>query len=83
MMKTEICLGFGLGLAAGVLLMNNCKRVRQTVADTQDAVVEKIEAKKNEMMSRKLANEFASDASGVSDTPKKPAVKKRATKKSK
>ena len=69
-MKTEICLGFGLGLAAGVLLMNNCKRVRQTVADTQDAVVEKVEAKKNEMKARNLDSEFASDNAIGSGAPK-------------
>lgn len=56
---TYIC--FGLGMAAGALVMHNCKKVRKTVADAQDAVVEKIESKKQEIFEYGMEPESAGD----------------------
>jgi len=45
---TGICIGFGFlaGVVTGALLMNNSKRARETVSNTQDTVVEKIQNRK-------------------------------------
>jgi len=66
-MKSEICfgVGLGLGLMAGLLVMNNCKSVRQKVADTQNTVFERLEQKKREMASKAAAHEFAEDVADI------------------
>ena len=43
-------LGAGLGVLGGMLLMNNCRRVRIRVGDIQDAVCDKIEDKRRELV---------------------------------
>lgn len=61
MFKCELWLGLGLGVAlgalGGMLIMNNCQRVRLKVADMQDMVSDKIEAKKRAMVEKKAAKE--------------------------
>ena len=63
MMNSNLCFGIGLGIgfAAGLLLMNNCKPVRNKVAEAQDVVVEKFENKKREMTEKAVKNEFSED----------------------
>ena len=48
-MKIGWMIGFGLGMAAGALVVHNCKKARQKVAETQNAVVQKIEEKNKQM----------------------------------
>ena len=56
---SEMWLGFGFGAAIGVLggalLMNNCRRVRIKVAECQEAVMDRVEAKKRMIAESKLA----------------------------
>jgi hypothetical protein len=44
-MKLGWYIGFGFGMAAGVLLMNNFKKVRSGVSAVQDTVIQKLERK--------------------------------------
>ncbi len=57
-MKLGWFVGFGLGMAAGALLLNNCKRARKTVSDVQDTVVRKMEEKTKETCEAARFEEF-------------------------
>jgi len=56
---SELCVGLGLGvsigLLGGALIMNNCRRVRRKVAECQEALSDKIEAKKRDFIEQKTA----------------------------
>jgi len=48
-------IGVALGSLGGMLLMNNCRRVRMKVADVQDTIAEKCEAKKRAILEKRYA----------------------------
>ena len=54
-----IWLGFGFGAAIGLLggmvLMHNCRCVRERVSEMQDKMVDKYEAKKKELLEKSEA----------------------------
>jgi len=76
-MKSELWVGLGLGAAlgalGGMLLMNNCRNVRLKVADVQDAVADKIEAKKRAFIeSRYMSSDSKeTDAADMQKSKKK------------
>ena len=55
---SELWLGLGLGasigLLGGALIMNNCRRVRRKVAECQEALSDKIEARKREFIESRV-----------------------------
>jgi hypothetical protein len=51
-MKIGWYIGFGLGLAAGALILHNSKRAQRVVSDAQDAVIEKAESAKDAISMR-------------------------------
>jgi len=61
MNKWELWLGVGLGFAlgslGGMLIMNNCQKVRLKVADVQGLVTDKIESKKRAYIEKKMKDE--------------------------
>jgi len=70
-------IGFGLGAVTGALVVHNCKKARQKLAEAQDAIVEKIEEKKRQMFqSAPMQAEKAESAHAAETAAPKPAPPK-------
>jgi len=81
--STWIALGVGtfIGSVGGMLLMNNCRTIRNRVSDMQHMVADKLEAKKRKIVETGIVkkyglDEMVDDVGEAVEVKTKPAPKK-------
>jgi len=60
--KCEMWIGLGLGVAigalGGIVLMNNCRKLRLKVADVQGTIADKFEEKKRKILECRMVQDL-------------------------
>jgi len=80
---TWVSIGVGAlaGFVGGVMLMNNCRKVRNKVSDMQYALVDKIEMHKRKMIQNKMAKQEQYENDNLETEEDMPAKKSKPTNK--